>query len=64
MGTRAASEPLYSFIIVIYLIYDILIVFSYFFMTAHFGNKYCSYGSLYVTLCFVLCPFDFGVFVC
>ena len=22
------------------------------------------YGSLYVTLCFVLCPFDFGVFVC
>ena len=20
-----------------------------------------SYGSLYVTLCFVLCPFDFGV---
>ena len=27
---------------------------------------YCSfkYGSLYVTLCFVLCPFDFRVFVC
>ena len=23
-----------------------------------------NYGSLYVTLCFVLCPFDFGVFVC
>ena len=23
-----------------------------------------GYGSLYVTLCFVLCPFDFGVFVC
>ena len=21
----------------------------------------CNYGSLYVTLCFVLCPFDFGV---
>ena len=23
--------------------------------------KFTNYGSLYVTLCFVLCPFDFGV---
>ena len=23
-----------------------------------------GYGSLYVTLCFVLCTFDFRVFVC
>ena len=25
------------------------------------GQKDDMYGSLYVTLCFVLCPFDFGV---
>ena len=25
------------------------------------GSEFENYGSLYVTLCFVLCPFDFGV---
>ena len=34
MGTSAASEPLNSFIIDIYMIYDLLIVFSSFYMTA------------------------------
>ena len=34
MGKSAASEPLNSFIIVIYMIYDFLIVFSSIFMTA------------------------------
>ena len=24
-------------------------------------SEFMTYGSLYVTLCFVLCPFDFGV---
>ena len=27
-------------------------------------HELCVYGSLYVTLCFVLCPFDFFTFVC
>ena len=34
MGMSAASEPVNSFIIVIYMIFDLLIVCSSFFMTA------------------------------